>query len=55
MRWRVRLYCGHVVETTASAERLNYIEGPSDAMACPDCGLDPAAVVATKPLGVTAP
>lgn len=43
--WRLRLYCGHVVERTAhhTHTHLRYIK-------CPECGMDPATVVAAKAL-----
>ena len=40
MRWRVRLFCGHVYETTAHASHTN----PHQALLpprCSECGLDP--------------
>ncbi len=47
MRWRLRLYCGHIVEMTQHHDQ----QQPSGFRACPDCGLDPASVVAYEPLG----
>jgi hypothetical protein len=51
MTWRVRLYCGHIVET-----RRHYtIREPrmhgSSSQRCPECGKDPAYIVAYEPLG----
>ena len=48
MRWRLRLFCGHVVEATAHYSHKRY---PSDSIECPDCGLDPATVVAAEAIG----
>jgi hypothetical protein len=52
MRWRVRLYCGHIVET----RRHRTVEQPtmhgSSSMACPKCGKDPSYIVAYEPLGL---
>jgi hypothetical protein len=54
MRWRVRLYCGHIVET----RRHHTIDEPtrhgSSSMRCPQCGIDPARIVAYEPLGLVA-
>lgn len=54
MRWRVRLYCGHIVET----RRHCTIDAPtrhgSSSMLCPECGMDPARIVAHEPLGLVA-
>lgn len=54
MRWRVRLYCGHIVET----HRNNEVDQPrahgAASMRCPECQLDPACIVAYEPLGMLA-
>jgi hypothetical protein len=54
MRWRVRLYCGHIVET----RRHCTIDAPtrhgSSSMPCPEYGTNPARIVAYEPLGVVA-
>jgi hypothetical protein len=54
MRWRVRLYCGHIVET----RRHCTIDAPtrhgSSSMPCRECGMDPAQIVAYEPLGMAA-
>jgi hypothetical protein len=47
MRWRLRLYCGHIVETTQHCDQ----QRPSAPRACAECGRDPATVVAYEPLG----
>ncbi|WP_139140973.1 hypothetical protein [Streptomyces oceani] len=50
MRWRVRLYCGHVVEV----ERPRAWERPdgqtSDHEQCTECGKEPAIIVAFEPI-----
>ncbi|KOU79676.1 hypothetical protein ADK61_10305 [Streptomyces sp. XY66] len=47
MRWRVRLYCGHIVETSRHCENAE----PSRKIRCPECGKDPSTIVAFEPLG----
>jgi hypothetical protein len=51
MRWRVRLYCGHIVETRRHCEVEQPKAHGSSSMRCPDCGMDPAAIVAYEPIG----
>lgn len=50
-RWRLRLYCGHLIKAT----RPRKIPRPDgeirDKERCPQCGLDPAVLVAFEPLG----
>jgi hypothetical protein len=54
MRWRVRLYCGHIVETERHREFRRPTDAGSGSMRCPVCGLDPAAIVAYEPVGIVA-
>ena len=54
MRWRVRLYCGHIVETTRHFEAESPTMHGSSSMPCPDCGLNPARIVAYEPIGLLA-
>lgn len=51
MRWRLRLFCGHVTERTCNVDCL---DGRSAFLSevCEECGLDPATVIAAKPLGL---
>ena len=55
VRWRIRLYCGHIAETQRHCE----VEQPkaygASSMRCPDCGMDPALIVAYEPMGPLAP
>lgn len=51
MRWRLRLYCGHVVERKAHRDHHTVERAFSLGRACPECGLDPAIIVAGPPLG----
>jgi hypothetical protein len=51
MRWRVRLYCGHIVETLVHCSMERPTMHGSSSMVCPECGIDPAYKVAYEPLG----
>lgn len=51
VRWRLRLYCGHVVERTAHAENRTVHAAFMGSVECPECGLDPSTIVAAKPVG----
>lgn len=51
MRWRLRLYCGHVVERSAHIEHQTVHAAFMGGRACEECGLDPATIVAARPLG----
>lgn len=51
MRWRVKLYCGHIVETRRHCEVDQPKAHGSSSMRCPECGMDPAQIVAYEPLG----
>ena len=51
MRWRLRLFCGHVIERTAHVEHRTVHAAFMGSIACPDCGLDPATILAARPLG----
>ncbi|WP_156623908.1 hypothetical protein [Mycobacterium sp. 852002-40037_SCH5390672] len=52
MRWRVRLYCGHVVETSRHCENDKPTNHGSVSMRCPQCAMDPAHIVAYEPIGL---
>ena len=52
MRWRLRLYCGHVVERHAHAENPTAERAFMGQVSCVECGLDPATIVAARALGV---
>ena len=51
MRWRLRLFCGHVVE-----QRAHYTHKTVPAAfverACPECNLDPATIIDAEPIGL---
>ncbi|GAB3971027.1 hypothetical protein GCM10029978_045440 [Actinoallomurus acanthiterrae] len=57
MRWRLRLYCGHVVEQTAHRSHKTIHQAFTGSSRCPECSLSPAMIIAAKPLGTagTAP
>lgn len=50
-RWRLRLYCGHVMERTTHESNRSYGSYHS---ACPECGMDPVTIVAARHLGPAA-
>lgn len=54
MRWRVRLFCGDIVETTRHSENEEPTRHGSSSMRCPACGMDPARIVGYEPLGLKA-
>jgi hypothetical protein len=54
MRWRVRLYCGHIVETRRHCTIDEPTRHGSSSTVCPECGMDPARIVAYEPLGLVA-
>ena len=55
VRWRLRLYCGHAVERTSHMEHRTVHAAFLGGLACPECGLDPATIVAARALGRAAP
>jgi hypothetical protein len=54
MRWRLRLFCGHVVERTAHISYRTAAQAFTGSHACPECRLDPATILAAKPIGPVA-
>lgn len=54
MRWRLRLYCGHVIESTANVDNKTYGKPGIGGRHCTECGSDHQTVVASKPLGTVA-
>ncbi|MEV6318037.1 hypothetical protein [Streptomyces sp. NPDC051776] len=52
MRWRVRLYCGHIAETQRHCENGKPTLHGSSSMQCPECRKDPSAIVAFEPIGL---
>jgi hypothetical protein len=51
MRWRLHLYCGHVVDRAAHREHRT-IDSAFALTSCPECGLNPATILAGRPLGL---
>jgi hypothetical protein len=52
MRWRLRLFCGHVVERQAHLTHRTLHAAFSGSVACPTCGLDPAIIVDGAAVGL---
>ncbi|MFB9585043.1 hypothetical protein OG590_17085 [Streptomyces goshikiensis] len=52
MRWRVRLYCGHIAETRRHYESCNPTLHGSSSMDCPECGKESSVIVAFEPIGL---
>lgn len=51
MRWQLRLFCGHVIGRTAHREHTTVARAFA-LSPCPECGLDPATIVAARPVGL---
>jgi hypothetical protein len=49
--WRLRLFCGHLVSRDAHYTHTTVHAAFMGATACPECGLDPATIVAAEALG----
>ncbi|MFE4609149.1 hypothetical protein ACFRK5_12425 [Streptomyces niveus] len=54
MRWRVRLYCGHIIETKAHYTYSDPVAAGAYSKRCPECGRDGLTIVAFEPLGLCA-
>lgn len=54
MRWRLRLYCGHVVERPAHYTHKTLQAAFTGSASCPECGLDPATIVDGMAIGLQA-
>ncbi|BAK33121.1 hypothetical protein MLP_01070 [Microlunatus phosphovorus NM-1] len=54
MRWRLRLYCGHVLERTSHYTHKTLHNAFTGATSCPECGLDPATIVGGEAIGLEA-
>jgi hypothetical protein len=50
-RWRLELFCGHVVERTAHRSYETFETALSGSTKCTECGLDPATVISGESLG----
>ncbi|BDH59763.1 hypothetical protein [Tsukamurella sp. PLM1] len=51
MRWRLRLYCGHVVVRTAHRTHMTLHAAFTSSTRCPECGLDPALIIDGEAIG----
>ncbi|WP_223735566.1 hypothetical protein [Streptomyces purpurogeneiscleroticus] len=52
MRWRVRLYCGHIIETEAHYTYTDPIDAGGSSKQCPECGGAWQTIVAFEPIGL---
>lgn len=52
MRWRVRLHCGHIIETEAHYTYTDPLSAGSYGRRCSECGEDRQTIVAFKPIGL---
>ncbi|MFJ8669737.1 hypothetical protein [Streptomyces sp. NPDC093600] len=52
MRWRVRLYCGHIIETEAHYTYTDPIDAGGSRKKCPECGGAWQTIVAFEPIGL---
>lgn len=52
MRWRLRLYCGHVVERRAHYTHKTLHAAFTGSVDCPECGLDPATIINGEVIGL---
>lgn len=52
MRWRLRRYCGDVVEETADEKCLEPDQAFKHLEQCPACGRKPSVIVDAEPIGL---
>lgn len=52
MTWRMRLYCGHIVERAAHYTHKDVRAAFTGSISCPECGLDPATIVDGEAVGL---
>ncbi|GHF24495.1 hypothetical protein GCM10010218_01270 [Streptomyces mashuensis] len=52
MRWRVRLHCGHIIETEAHCTYPDPLSAGSYDKRCSECGEDRQTIVAFEPIGL---
>lgn len=52
MEWRLRLFCGHVVKRAAHASHTTVHGAFTGSTRCPECGLDPATIIAAEAIGL---
>lgn len=54
MRWRLRFFCGHVVEKRSHISHKAVHSAFMGSSSCAECGLDPATIIDAEPLGPVA-
>jgi hypothetical protein len=54
MHWRLRLFCGHIVDLAAHPEHKTVQAAFTSARDCPECGAVSQVIVAALPLGIRA-
>ncbi|MFD8283467.1 hypothetical protein ACFV47_30450 [Streptomyces solisilvae] len=54
MQWRVRLYCGHIIETEAHYSYTDPVSAGAHSKRCPECGEEQSTIVAYEPIGLLA-
>lgn len=52
MRWRARLYCGHIIETQAHYSHRDPIAAGAYRKRCPECEVENLTIVAYEPIGL---
>jgi hypothetical protein len=52
MCWKLRLYCGHLIEQAAHYTHMTVHSAFTGSARCPECGLDPATIVAAEAVGL---
>jgi hypothetical protein len=52
MCWKLRLYCGHLIEQAAHYTHTTVHSAFTGSARCPECGLDPATIVAAEAVGL---
>ncbi|MFB4193960.1 hypothetical protein [Streptomyces carpaticus] len=54
VRWRVRLYCGHIIEAEAHYTYSDPVSAGAYSKRCPECVKDGLTIVAFEPIGLRA-
>ncbi|MBL1118243.1 hypothetical protein JK364_38595 [Streptomyces sp. 110] len=54
MRWRVRLYCGHIIETETHCSYTDPVSAGASSRRCPECREERSTIVAYEPVGLLA-
>ena len=52
MRWRLRPYCGHIIERSAHYTHKTLHGAFTGLRSCPDCGLDSAIIIDGEAIGL---